>query len=80
MPDDERFQWLDRGADFYAAVTWDDPRLTEGQRHASRHAIGWMNNWAYASELPTDDWQGGAQSFVRDIRLATVDDAPTLVS
>ena len=72
-------QWLDDGADFYAAVTWDDPRLTDGQRKASRHAIGWMNNWAYARNLPTDDWFGAA-SVVRDIRLNSDGGRPALVS
>ncbi|SDS84108.1 levanbiose-producing levanase [Pseudarthrobacter equi] len=72
-------QWLDDGADFYAAVTWDDPRLTDGQRKASRHAIGWMNNWAYARDLPTDGWFGTA-SVVRDIRLESDGGQPALVS
>jgi levanase len=72
-------QWLDGGSDFYAAVTWDDPRLTDGQRKASRHAIGWMNNWAYARELPTGEWFGAA-SVVRDIRLVSDGGRPVLVS
>jgi levanase len=72
-------QWLDAGSDFYAAVTWDDPRLTDGQRKSSRHAIGWMNNWAYARELPTKDWFGAA-SVVRDIRLESDGGRPALVS
>ncbi|UTT70191.1 glycoside hydrolase family 32 protein [Arthrobacter sp. DNA4] len=63
-------QWLDGGPDFYAAVTWDDPRLDDAQRKESRHAIGWMNNWAYARQLPTEGWYGSA-SVVRDIRLAS---------
>lgn len=79
-PSDEPHQWLDAGSDFYAAVTWDDPRLTESQRMSSRHAIGWMNNWAYARQLPTEDWHGGADSLVRDIRLETISGKPTLVS
>jgi levanbiose-producing levanase len=79
-PADDKHQWLDAGADFYAAVTWDDPRLPENERMASRHAIGWMNNWTYARQLPTTDWQGGADSMVRDIRLKTVQGRPTLVS
>jgi levanase len=79
-PADEKHQWLDAGSDFYAAVTWDDPRLPENQRTASRHAIGWMNNWTYARKLPTNDWQGGADSIVRDIRLETVQGKPALVS
>lgn len=79
-PADDKHQWLDAGADFYAAVTWDDPRLPKNERMASRHAIGWMNNWTYARQLPTTDWQGGADSIVRDIRLKTVQGKPTLVS
>lgn len=78
--DDADPAWLDRGADFYAAVTWDDPRLPESERLGSRYALGWMNNWAYAGELPTEDWHGGADSVVREIRLETVDGRPTLVS
>jgi levanbiose-producing levanase len=77
---DGKHQWLDAGSDFYAAVTWDDPRLTEGQNMQSRQAIGWMNNWDYARKLPTKDWQGGMDSLIRDIRLKTVQDRPTLVS
>lgn len=76
---DDQHQWLDGGADFYAAVTWDDPRLTDGQRKASRQAIGWMNNWAYARQLPTEGWHG-ADSVVRDIRLQSDGGRPTLVS
>jgi levanase len=78
-PSEGDHQWLDAGADFYAAVTWDDPRLTDGQRKATRHAIGWMNNWAYARQLPTEGWFGSA-SIVRDIRLQSDGGRPTLVS
>ncbi|WP_022892264.1 glycoside hydrolase family 32 protein [Agromyces subbeticus] len=72
--------WLDRGADFYATVTWEDPRLPEAERLASRYSIGWLNNWAYAGELPTDDWHGGTDSVVRELALRSVDGRPTLVS
>lgn len=76
--DGERFvadgtghQWLDHGSDYYAAVTWDDPRLPENERLASRYGIGWMNNWAYAGRFPTQEWQGGSDSIIRSIRLAS---------
>ena len=72
--------WLDHGADFYATVTWDDPRLPEAERLATRYAIGWLNNWAYAGALPTEDWHGGSDSMVRELELRTVDGRPTLVS
>lgn len=79
-PQDGKHQWMDAGSDFYAAVTWDDPRLTEGQRMQSRQAIGWMNNWDYARKLPTQDWHGGMDTLIRDVRLQTVQDRPALVS
>ncbi|WP_404406409.1 glycoside hydrolase family 32 protein [Jeotgalibacillus malaysiensis] len=43
-------KWADYGRDFYAAVTWsglDKPFW-----------IGWMNNWQYANEVPTDPFRG----------------------
>ncbi|POH71006.1 levanase [Cryobacterium zongtaii] len=79
-PDSEAPGWLDDGADFYAAVTWDDPRESAEERLASRYAIGWLNNWGYAGDLPTTDWQGGMFSIVRSIRLVDLDGAATLVS
>ncbi|HYI50054.1 MAG TPA: glycoside hydrolase family 32 protein [Microbacterium sp.] len=76
--DGERFtvdgtghQWLDHGADYYAAVTWDDPRLPPAERLSARYSIGWMNNWAYAGRFPTEDWQGGSDTIVRSIRLGS---------
>ena len=65
---------------FYAMVTWDDPRLSDTERLASRYAIGWLNNWAYATKLPTDDWHGGTDSIVRRLELRSVDGKPLLVS
>lgn len=78
--DNDKPRWLDAGADFYATVTWDDPRLSDTERLASRYAIGWLNNWAYATKLPTKDWHGGANSIVRRIELRSVDGKPVLVS
>ncbi|WP_448808112.1 GH32 C-terminal domain-containing protein [Agromyces bauzanensis] len=78
--DDAEPQWLDRGADFYATVTWDDPRRSESDRLSSRYAIGWLNNWAYAGDLPTEDWQGGVDSVVRELVLTDRDGRPTLIS
>lgn len=50
-PDDNVIRWLDYGPDFYAAVTFNgtvDERI----------AIGWMNNWDYAAQLPARPWRG----------------------
>ena len=66
--DDIAPQWLDRGWDWYAAVTW--PSEKDPER--VRHAIGWMNNWKYAArDTPTDasDGYNGQMSVVRRIRL-----------
>ncbi|MDD2841667.1 MAG: glycoside hydrolase family 32 protein [Tolumonas sp.] len=78
--DEDKPRWLDAGADFYAMVTWEDPRLSETERLASRYAIGWLNNWAYATKLPTNGWHGGTNSIVRRIELRLVDGKPMLVS
>ncbi len=61
-------QWLDRGWDWYSAVTWPSPDDPEGLRYA----IAWMNNWRYAArDVPTDasDGYNGQMSVVRRIRL-----------
>lgn len=78
--DDQRPQWLDGGADFYAAVTWDDPRDGDRGRLERRFALGWVNNWAYARELPGGQWQGGSLSTTRELTLREVDGRPTLLS
>ncbi|WP_022907393.1 glycoside hydrolase family 32 protein, partial [Curtobacterium sp. B18] len=54
------------GADFYAENTW------ENAPGGQRIAIAWMNNWAYASNVPTTPWQG-AETFPRSLSLRTVD-------
>gem|GEM_PF-5929475 len=42
--------------------------------------IGWMNNWAYAGELPTSDWPGGVMSLPRELTLRDRDGALVLAS
>ena len=79
-PDDASPQWLDQGDDFYAAVTWPDSRATAAAQLQQRYAIGWMNNWAYADEVPGVPSKGGFNSLVRSIRLEDVDGRSTLTS
>ncbi|WP_194409358.1 glycoside hydrolase family 32 protein [Microbacterium cremeum] len=62
-------QWLDHGPDYYAAVTWADPRLDRDEQLASRYSIAWMNNWAYAGRLPGPQWHGGSDTLVRTVTL-----------
>jgi sucrose-6-phosphate hydrolase SacC (GH32 family) len=59
--------WADHGADFYAAQSWTDAPA------GRKIWIGWMNNWGYARETPTDEWRG-AMSIPREIALTETDD------
>lgn len=61
--------WIDHGADYYAAVSWSDIPETDGRRIL----IGWMNNWQYAQDIPTDPWRS-AQSLPRTLTLRRTSD------
>lgn len=80
IADDPAHQWLDRGSDYYAAVTWDDPRASDEERLATRYGIGWLNNWSYAGDVPGDEWSGGSDTIVRSLRLVDRDGRATLES
>jgi fructan beta-fructosidase len=43
-------KWIDYGPDDYAGVTWSNT----GNR---RIFLGWMGNWNYANEVPTQSWR-----------------------
>lgn len=60
----DTIRWLDHGRDFYAAITWNDAPLDQ----AHQIAIGWVNNWKYANQLPVEPWRG-AQSIPRHFTL-----------
>ncbi|WP_156760459.1 glycoside hydrolase family 32 protein [Microbacterium karelineae] len=77
-PDTEEPTWLDDGPDFYAGVTWADPQAEDPLAH--RYALGWMNNWAYAGDLPTRGWAGGALSSVRELTMQDHDGRLALAS
>ncbi|HLU21624.1 MAG TPA: glycoside hydrolase family 32 protein [Bacillaceae bacterium] len=62
----EDINWLDYGADFYAAQSFSDIPSEDGRRIM----IAWMNNWLYANRIPTEEWRGVA-SFPRVIELKT---------
>ncbi|WP_338324911.1 GH32 C-terminal domain-containing protein [Metabacillus mangrovi] len=47
----EKILWADYGADFYAAVTWNN---TPGEKPIW---LGWMSNWQYANDTPTSPWK-----------------------
>lgn len=72
-PDDLTL-WIDHGADYYAAVSWSDIPETDGRRIL----LGWMNNWQYAQDIPTDPWRS-AQSLPRTLSLRRTTDGLRLV-
>jgi len=45
--------WIDYGTDNYAGVTWDNTPDSEQRRIF----IGWMSNWLYAKDVPTNPWR-----------------------
>ncbi|WP_315156225.1 GH32 C-terminal domain-containing protein [Capnocytophaga leadbetteri] len=57
--------WLDYGRDNYAGVTWSNIPAADGRRLF----IGWMNNWDYANETPTENFRS-AMTVARTLRLA----------
>lgn len=60
--------WADYGTDFYAAISWSNIPEEDGRRLW----VGWMNNWLYANEIPTDPWRS-AMSIPRSLNLETID-------
>ena len=61
-------QWLDWGTDNYAFVTWDHAPLGP----EARLGIGWMSNWQYAQQVPTEGWRS-AMTLPRVLTLGTRD-------
>lgn len=70
--------WMDAGPDYYAAVSWDDPRRPAAQRADGRYTLGWLNNWSYARELPDSTWTHGALSVTRTLTLTDDGNGPRL--
>ncbi|MCM1450584.1 MAG: DUF4980 domain-containing protein, partial [Clostridiales bacterium] len=60
-------KWLDYGKDNYAIVSWSDAPDNR------RTAIGWMSNWQYAAEVPSQQFRS-ANTLPRDINLFKGDD------
>jgi len=54
-------RWIDYGTDNYAGITWSNT----GSRKVF---IGWMNNWTYANQVPTESWRG-ATTIAREFKL-----------
>lgn len=71
-------QWLDGGADFYAAVVWTNPAAADPL--ASAYSIAWMSNWDYVNQTPVMRGYQGQLSLVRQLRLQALKGVPRLVS
>ena len=59
--DQTETRWLDYGPDNYAGVTWSNT----GKR---KILIGWMSNWKYANEVPTETWRN-ALTIPRELNI-----------
>jgi fructan beta-fructosidase len=64
VPQSTQTQWLDYGPDEYAGVTWSNT----GKR---KLFIGWMSNWMYANQVPTETWRS-ACTIPRELKLIKV--------
>ncbi len=62
--DDEQVKWLDYGADNYAGVTWSNVPKEDGRKLF----IGWMSNWLYANQVPTEIWRS-ANTLPRSLEI-----------
>ncbi len=68
-------RWVDWGRDNYAGTLWanlpaDDDRTL---------FIGWMSNWRYAQQLPTERWRS-AMTLPRELRVARDERGDVLAS
>lgn len=66
-------KWLDYGKDNYALVSWSD--APDGRRTT----IGWMSNWQYAAEVPTQQYRS-ANTLPREIGLFKASDGQIYAS
>ncbi|CAM3932533.1 glycoside hydrolase family 32 protein [Mucilaginibacter galii] len=71
-PENTATRWIDYGADNYAGVTF----AGTGNR---RVFMGWMNNWQYANQVPTQSWRG-ANTLPRELRLSKIGKTLSLAS
>ena len=60
--DQNETKWLDHGADNYAGVTYNN---APGEHPVF---IGWMSNWNYARNTPTEKWRS-AMTLPRNLHL-----------
>jgi fructan beta-fructosidase len=67
--------WIDYGSDNYAGVTFSGIPQQDGRRIL----IGWMSNWLYAQDVPTERWRS-AMTLPRVLTLRKTGERNVLVS
>ena len=67
VSDQKKPKWLDYGTDNYAGVTYNNTPNEE------RIFIGWMSNWDYARDTPTENWRS-AMTLPRSLALKKIGD------
>ena len=72
QPFDHEIRWADFGPDEYAGVTFSNT----GER---KIFIGWMSNWLYAQQVPTEKWRS-ALTIPRELNLKEVNNKYYLAS
>ena len=65
-------RWIDYGPDEYAGITY----YNTGNR---KIFLGWMSNWQYATQVPTEKWRS-ATTIPRELSIAKVGDKYLLAS
>jgi len=66
-------RWVDMGRDNYAGVTYNNTPNDE------RIFIGWMSNWDYARDTPTEKWRS-ASTVPRSLSLSKINDQYELLN
>lgn len=72
IPDHNDGLWIDYGRDNYAGVTFNNTG-------DERIFIGWMSNWDYAREIPTEIWRG-SMTMPRRLSLQSINSRLHLLS
>ena len=65
---EEQGFWVDYGRDNYAGVTFSNVENKDG----GKLFMGWMSNWLYANEVPTENWRS-AMTIARTLELLKSD-------
>tara|TARA_R110000765_G_scaffold366904_1_gene457087 strand:- start:1535 stop:3187 length:1653 start_codon:yes stop_codon:yes gene_type:complete len=71
--DQTESRWIDLGRDNYAGVTYNDAPNND------RIFIGWMSNWDYARDTPTEKWRS-AMTVPRKLTLRKIEGEVFLVN